>query len=230
MRPLASQQRRWVDPGRCGHATNTPGQRGSRRGSRARFAPACRRGASLRRIGRPPSRGDVTACLLVRIESSHRGRGRPGHLAGRLARDRWIWRALDIQGVATSDSRQPAKGTGVREHRSVAIGDATPVVDRSRFDASGAWMSPPQHWVEDSENRVLAEGLADRLHATLERLPARQREVLLLRDVEGLSSPEICEVSTSAKPTSGSCSTAAAVSCVRRLRSLWRHEDPAARR
>ena len=86
-----------------------------------------------------------------------------------------------------------AKSTGVREHRSVAIGDATPVVDRSRFDASGAWMSPPQHWVEDSEDRVLAEGLADRLRATLERLPVRQREVLLLRDVEGLSSPEICE-------------------------------------
>jgi RNA polymerase sigma-70 factor, ECF subfamily len=87
-----------------------------------------------------------------------------------------------------------ARSTGVREHRSVAIGDATPAVDRSRFDASGAWMSPPQHWVEDSEDRVLAEGLADRLHATLKRLPARQREVLLLRDVDGLSSPEVCEV------------------------------------
>jgi len=87
-----------------------------------------------------------------------------------------------------------ARSTGVREHRSVAIGDAIPAVDRSRFDASGAWMSPPQHWVEESEDRVLAEGLADRLHATLKRLPARQREVLLLRDVDGLSSPEVCEV------------------------------------
>lgn len=87
-----------------------------------------------------------------------------------------------------------ARSTGVREQRSVAIGDAIPAVDRSRFDASGAWMSPPQHWVEESEDRVIAEGLADRLHATLRRLPARQREVLLLRDVEGLSSPEVCEV------------------------------------
>lgn len=87
-----------------------------------------------------------------------------------------------------------ARSTGVREQRSVAIGDATPAVDRSRFDASGAWMSPPQHWVEESEDRVIAEGLANRLHATLRRLPERQREVLLLRDVEGLSSPEVCEV------------------------------------
>jgi RNA polymerase sigma-70 factor, ECF subfamily len=87
-----------------------------------------------------------------------------------------------------------ARSTGVREHRSIAIGDATPAVDRSRFDASGAWMSPPQHWVEDSEDRIFAQGLSDRLQESLERLPPRQREVLLLRDVEGLSSQEVCEV------------------------------------
>jgi RNA polymerase sigma-70 factor, ECF subfamily len=82
----------------------------------------------------------------------------------------------------------------MREHRSVAIGDAIPAVDRSRFDAFGAWMSPPQHWVEDGEDRVLAEGLADRLHAALKWLPPRQREVLLLRDVEGFSKHEVCAV------------------------------------
>ena len=48
-----------------------------------------------------------------------------------------------------------ARSTGVREHRSVAIADAGPAVDASRFDASGAWMSPPQHWVEDTDDRVL---------------------------------------------------------------------------
>ena len=87
-----------------------------------------------------------------------------------------------------------ARSTGVREHRSVAIGDATPAVDRSRFDASGAWMAPPQHWIEESEDRIFAQGLADRLRKTLEQLPPRQREVLILRDVDGLSSQEVCEV------------------------------------
>src|SRR5271155_3588570 len=76
-----------------------------------------------------------------------------------------------------------ARSTGVREHRSIAIGDAAPAVDRSRFDASGAWMAPPQHWVEDSEDRLLAESL-----------PPRQREVLTLRDVDGLTGKEVCEV------------------------------------
>jgi RNA polymerase sigma-70 factor, ECF subfamily len=124
-------------------------------------------------------------------------------IAEEVVQDTWLAVLRGIDGFAERSTFKAwllqilvnrAKSTGVREHRSVAIGDATPAVDRSRFDASGAWMSPPQHWVEDSEDRVLAEGLAVKLHATLRRLPARQREVLLLRDVEGLSSPEVCEV------------------------------------
>jgi RNA polymerase sigma-70 factor, ECF subfamily len=87
-----------------------------------------------------------------------------------------------------------ARSTGVREHRSIAIGDAGPAVDRARFDASGAWMSPPQHWVEDSDDRLLAEGLAPRIQSTLEELPPRQREVVMLRDIDGLTSQEVCDV------------------------------------
>jgi RNA polymerase sigma-70 factor (ECF subfamily) len=85
-----------------------------------------------------------------------------------------------------------ARSTGVREHRSVPIGDAGPAVDGSRFDAGGAWMAPPQHWIEDSDERLLAEGLSDYIRTTLEGLPARQREVVMLRDVDGLSSEEVC--------------------------------------
>ena len=87
-----------------------------------------------------------------------------------------------------------AQTAGAREGRSVAVGDAGPVVDASRFDASGAWMSPPRHWIEDSDDRLLAEGLAERIDAALLDLPARQREVLMLRDVEQLSPVEVCEV------------------------------------
>lgn len=87
-----------------------------------------------------------------------------------------------------------ARSTGVREHRSVAVGDAGPVVDASRFDASGAWMSPPQHWVEDSDERLAAESLAGPIRGALDGLPPRQREVVVLRDVDGLTSQEVCEV------------------------------------
>ncbi len=124
-------------------------------------------------------------------------------IAEEVVQDTWLGALRGLDGFAGRSSLKTwlmrilvnrARSTGVIEHRTVAVGDAVPAVDRSRFDASGQWMSPPQHWIEDSEDRVLAEGLADRLHATLKRLPARQREVLLLRDVEGLSSPEVCDV------------------------------------
>lgn len=82
----------------------------------------------------------------------------------------------------------------MRERRSIAVGDAVPAVDGSRFDVSGAWSSPPQHWVQDSEDRLLAESLAQRIEETLQELPPRQREVVTLRDVEGLSGREVCEV------------------------------------
>lgn len=87
-----------------------------------------------------------------------------------------------------------ARSTGVREHRDVAVGDAGPVVDASRFDASGAWMSPPQHWVEDSDERLAAGSLAVPIREALDMLPRRQREVVLLRDVDGLSAEEVCDV------------------------------------
>ncbi len=87
-----------------------------------------------------------------------------------------------------------ARSTGVREDRSVAIGDAGPAVDSSRFDVSGAWMSPPVHWIEDSDERLAADAMSDRIRSALDELPPRQREVLLLRDVEGLDTREVCEV------------------------------------
>ena len=124
-------------------------------------------------------------------------------VAEEVVQDTWVGVLRGIDGFAGRSSFKTwllhilvnrAKSTGVREHRSVAIGDASPAVDRSRFDASGAWMSPPQHWIEDSDERMLAEGLAGHIRSTLDALPPRQREVVMLRDVDGLSSREVCHV------------------------------------
>jgi RNA polymerase sigma-70 factor, ECF subfamily len=87
-----------------------------------------------------------------------------------------------------------AKSTGVREDRSIAIGDAGPAVDSARFDGAGAWMAPPEHWIEDSDDRLWAESMADEIQSALDELPGRQREVVLLRDVDGLTSEEVSEV------------------------------------
>jgi RNA polymerase sigma-70 factor (ECF subfamily) len=87
-----------------------------------------------------------------------------------------------------------ARSTGVREARSVPVADAGPAVDASRFGPSGAWAAPPEHWIEEAENRVDAVKLSELLRGGLDGLPPRQREVVLLRDVEGLSSAEACQV------------------------------------
>ena len=124
-------------------------------------------------------------------------------IAEEVVQDTWLAVLRGLGGFAGRSSFRTwllailvnrARSTGVREHRSVAVGDAGPVVDRSRFDTSGAWMSPPQHWVEDSDDRMLAEGVAERIQSVLQDLPERQREVVMLRDVDGLSGQEVCEV------------------------------------
>jgi RNA polymerase sigma-70 factor, ECF subfamily len=87
-----------------------------------------------------------------------------------------------------------ARSTGLREQRSIPVADAGPVVDASRFGPNGAWSTPPDHWIEEAEDRIEAGKLADLLKSAVDGLPARQREVVLLRDVEGLSSAEVCSV------------------------------------
>jgi RNA polymerase sigma-70 factor, ECF subfamily len=104
--------------------------------------------------------------------------------AGRSSFKTWLLRILVNR----------AKSTGMREGRSEAIGDAGPTVEGSRFDAAGAWMSPPRHWIEDSEDRLLATGLRERLELALKRLPSRQRAIVILRDIDDLSSEEVCGV------------------------------------
>ncbi len=103
---------------------------------------------------------------------------------GRSSLKTWLFRILVNQ----------ARTTGTKEHRSVPVPDPEPAVDPARFDAAGAWADPPEHWVEAAEDRLEAGKLADRLRALMDELPARQREVVLLRDVEELSSEEVCSV------------------------------------
>ena len=87
-----------------------------------------------------------------------------------------------------------ARTTGARERRSVPVGDPEPAVDPSRFDDTGHWAAPPERWVEEADRRLDAAKLAGRLRSAIDDLPDRQREVVTLRDIEGLSSEEVCSV------------------------------------
>lgn len=88
-----------------------------------------------------------------------------------------------------------ARSAGVREARSVPASDgAVAAVDASRFDASGAWSSPPEHWTEQVEQRIGAAALREEILAALTQMPERQRAVVMLRDVDDLRSDEVCEI------------------------------------
>jgi RNA polymerase sigma-70 factor, ECF subfamily len=88
-----------------------------------------------------------------------------------------------------------ARTTGVRERRSVPLGeDLAPAVDQSRFDVAGNWLVPPAHWHDQVDDRLVAERMAGRIRTAIMDLPARQREVVTLRDLEGLGSGEVCGV------------------------------------
>jgi len=84
-----------------------------------------------------------------------------------------------------------ARSAGSKERPSAPL-ESLHAVDPSRFDSHGQWADPLERWAEDSEHRLDAARLAPILNSGLDDLPPRQRQVLILRDVEGLSNDEAC--------------------------------------
>jgi RNA polymerase sigma-70 factor, ECF subfamily len=87
-----------------------------------------------------------------------------------------------------------ARTAGAREARTVPVDPGGPAVPFDRFGVTGAWATPPQAWAEEVDDRIDAEKLAHRVKECLHELPDPQRQVLVLRDVEGLTPTEVCEL------------------------------------
>jgi RNA polymerase sigma-70 factor (ECF subfamily) len=99
-----------------------------------------------------------------------------------------------------------AKSRGVKEGRtlpfsSVAPEDAGPTVDPSRFQGEGephpgGWRpdGAPRAWVPSPEDAAVAAEVRGLLAEAIDALPERQRVVITLRDVQGLTSAEVSEV------------------------------------
>ncbi len=101
---------------------------------------------------------------------------------GRSSVKTWLFRILANR----------TRSAATREQRSeLALAAATAASD-ARFARSGEWATPPAEWAEDAENRIVAEQLAKRARACLEQIPPAQRQAVLLRDVEGLDTDEVC--------------------------------------
>lgn len=125
-------------------------------------------------------------------------------IAEEVAQDTWV---AVLRGIGRFEGRSSlktwtfhilanrARTTGVREQRTVAVdvGDSS-TVDGRRFDDVGAWADPPAPWTDAVEDQIEAVKLAERALAAIAELPGSQRAVVTLRDVEGLSSREACDV------------------------------------
>jgi RNA polymerase sigma-70 factor, ECF subfamily len=102
---------------------------------------------------------------------------------GRSSLKTWLFRILTNR----------ARATGAREPFHSPI-ETLHAVDASRFDTNGEWADPVDRWIEDSDDRLDAATWSPILKAGLDGLPPRQRQVVMLRDIEGLSTDEVCAV------------------------------------
>jgi RNA polymerase sigma-70 factor (ECF subfamily) len=112
---------------------------------------------------------------------------------GRSAFKTWLFRILVNR----------AKTRGVREHRSIPFAslgtggdggdesDDGPTVDPTRFVEEGAWASPPRRWQDDPELALESSEVRRIAEEAIAKLPDRQRIVITMRDLEGLSSDEV---------------------------------------
>jgi RNA polymerase sigma-70 factor, ECF subfamily len=97
-----------------------------------------------------------------------------------------------------------ARKRGVRERRTVPRSALGPgdgeesSVDADRFQSDdaawpGHWATPPRPW-QRPERRLLSLEVRGHLRQALAQLPERYRTVVALRDVEGCSAQEVCEM------------------------------------
>jgi RNA polymerase sigma-70 factor (ECF subfamily) len=116
---------------------------------------------------------------------------------GRSSLKTWIFRILTNR----------AKTRAQREGRSVPFSSLSeftselhePAVEPERFKGpdqqwAGHWVSFPRSWDEIPEERIISQETMTCIQEAIDILPPRQREVITLRDIEGCSSDEACNL------------------------------------
>jgi RNA polymerase sigma-70 factor (ECF subfamily) len=139
---------------------------------------------------------------LVRVASAFV----PGQaIAEEVVQDTWM---AVVRGIARFEERSSvktwlfhivanrARSVAPRERREVPLqhGDDDGPDPFERFTPDGAWVDPVAEWAEELERRDDAAALARRVIDRLDELPAAQRQVVTLRDVEGVPATEVCDI------------------------------------
>ncbi|MEK6786488.1 MAG: sigma-70 family RNA polymerase sigma factor [Nitrospirota bacterium] len=99
-----------------------------------------------------------------------------------------------------------AKDRGVREKRHTTFSsfesldeEGEETIDPSRFYQSGEWAGhwafPSQPWDDQTPEKLLASQQAvTAMNRAIEALPRNLKDVLILRDVEGVEAKEVCDI------------------------------------
>jgi RNA polymerase sigma-70 factor, ECF subfamily len=136
-------------------------------------------------------------------------------LAEEVVQDTWIAVLRGLQNFEGRSSLKTwifsilinrAKTHAQREDRYVTAGDLlsdddsdadSPTVDPSRFWGAGStdpgyWITYPNSWDEVPEERLLSDEVRQIIQAAINMLPAMQKQVITLRDVEDMDAEETC--------------------------------------
>lgn len=152
-------------------------------------------GGRLARLARSYSRNDAVIEEAVQETWLAVIRGLHG-FEGRAPLRAWIF------GILVNQARRLA----VREHRhaggaaSPTPGAASPEGEDSNdrepgMGRDGKWAEPPVPWgLENPESVALSQETLRVVQTTVGDLPENQRQVVLLRDIEGLSPEEVCNI------------------------------------
>ncbi|HEX2086072.1 MAG TPA: sigma-70 family RNA polymerase sigma factor [Solirubrobacteraceae bacterium] len=113
---------------------------------------------------------------------------------GRASLKTWLFRVLVKRAITR----------GTRERRQVPFSalagddESGPTVDPDRFLGPdhprwpGHWAAEPSNWEAIPEQRLLSRETLKLVQEAIERLPDRQRDVIVMRDVGGFGPEEVC--------------------------------------
>lgn len=116
---------------------------------------------------------------------------------GRSSLKTWIFRILT--------NRAKTRGQRERRYEPMGLGGDSgdnpdrPAVDPDRFLKSGYfvdhWVSQPNAWEDETPERLLlSKETRAQIEKAIESLPPTQRQVITLRDIEEVSSQEVCNI------------------------------------
>jgi RNA polymerase sigma-70 factor (ECF subfamily) len=163
--------------------------------------------------------GDETAfCELVRRHNSAMVRFAETFVPSRaiaeeVAQEAWLG---VIKGIDRFEGRSMlstwifrivaniARSRGERERRTMhtvslseELADERRSVAPGRFQGRpghGVWAEPPARWSDLPDERLLSKSTFERVVAVASELSENQRRVFVLRDIEGWSSTEVCDL------------------------------------